>query len=261
MPEDTAHEAVDDALDAYNWVVDKLGTALSLDLGPVVLAGSSAGAFLALTTAASSVHRPRAVVSLYGLLDLADERYVTKGANILGLPLIETRSVLERFPSASQRGTVSVPGYPWPEDLMGDDRFALVMALHIEALLPDFATGIVGFGQSLAAKGRDVVPETDRRLFIGTFGYPSGLPPVFLLHGQDDAAVPFRISESTADRLRQAGARVTTEFPDNAQHGFDAMLGRVDIEADSSTQSRSVAVNSLRRVLSFLDQELSKSVS
>ncbi|KAI0528459.1 alpha/beta-hydrolase [Xylaria digitata] len=256
MPESTAHEAVDDALDSYSWVLDKLSSVLGTAIGPVVLAGSSAGAYLALTTAALSIQCPQAVVSLYGLLNLADKRYYTKGANILGIPTIETSPVLGLFPSVSQKRAVPISGYPWPEDLMGDSRFALVMALHIDTLLPDFATGVSGLSQSLAANGLDKIQRREQRLFIDAVGYPPGLPPVFLLHGKDDAAIPFRISESAADKLRQAGAKVAIEFPDNAQHGFDALLGRIDIEEGSFPASNSAAVNSLNRVLQFLDQEL-----
>ncbi|OIW29507.1 hypothetical protein CONLIGDRAFT_680352 [Coniochaeta ligniaria NRRL 30616] len=225
LPEATAHEAVDDALDAYTWV-----RCLSVARGR----SSRSTVFWILPTSATS---PRAPISW-------------------GIPPIETGPVLELFPSASRDGKPPVSGYAWPEDLMRDDHFAFVMALHIEALLPDFATGIVGLGQGLAAKGLDVIPESEKRLFIGAFGYPSGLPPVFFLHGRDDAAVPFRISESAADRLGRAGAEVTTEFPDSAQHGFDALLGRVEIEADCAAQSSPVAVDGLRRVLRFLDQEM-----
>ena len=141
---------------------------------------------------------------------------------------------------------------------MVDDRFRFVVALHLEALIPDYLTGIPGLSKSLAAEGLDAIPESERRLFISAFGYPAGLPPVFLLHGKDDAAVPFEISEIAAEKLRQASVEVTVEFPNNAQHGFDAFLGRVDIEADASEESSSVARNSLKAAIRFLDQELSR---
>jgi acetyl esterase/lipase len=130
--------------------------------------------------------------------------------------------------------------------------------LHLEALVPDFATGIAGLSQEIAANGRDAIPESAQRLFVDAFDYTRGLPPVFLLHGKNDTGVPFILSESAAEKLKKAGTQVTTEFPVDAQHGFDVALGRIDIESVSSGDSNSPAVDSLKRAIEFLDKEVSR---
>jgi len=63
---------------------------------------------------------------------------------------------------------------------------------------------------------------------------------------------------AAAEKLKKAGTQVTTEFPVDAQHGFDVALGRIDIESVSSGDSNSPAVDSLKRAIEFLDKEVSR---
>ena len=51
IPETTAHSCLDDAVDAYNWVLTKMGAEIELDVGKVVIAGSSAGGYVSLVLA------------------------------------------------------------------------------------------------------------------------------------------------------------------------------------------------------------------
>jgi acetyl esterase/lipase len=75
---DTAPAAVDDAMCAYKWVVDR---ALASNRNDIVVSGASAGGHLALVVGlmnASSNHRcraavaPRAVVNWFGITDIAE---------------------------------------------------------------------------------------------------------------------------------------------------------------------------------------------
>lgn len=261
LPETTAHRSVEDARDAYEWVVQQLAGTLNINTGPVILAGSSAGAYLALTAASMILAAapvdftpPRAMLLLYGLLDPSNERYTTKGTNILGLPPINPGPVLEGFASTHDTRGVVISGYSWPVSLPEDPRFALIQAAHIAARIPDIMTGVDGLSEAIAAHGPEAsIAASERKLFAVAFGALSGLPPTLLIHGRNDIGVPFAISQLAAEELKSCGVDVTTEFPDDAQHGFDVMLGHVDL--DESTQVRTTpAVESLRRALEFLDR-------
>jgi hypothetical protein len=47
---------------------------------------------------------------------------------------------------------------------------------------------------------------------------------------------------------------VTTEFPDDAEHGFDIFLGDVDLEDASSPVTVKSAIKGLLSVLAFLNR-------
>ncbi|KAK7398524.1 hypothetical protein QQX98_012100 [Neonectria punicea] len=217
MPESTAHDSVDDAADAYEWVSKRLSAELNISIGPLILSGSSAGAYLALTVASFTPTKPRALFLLYGMLDPADERYTTKGTNVLGLPPVEAGPVLAQFDSGGNEKEVARSGYPWPDDLATDSRFGLIMALHMEALIPDRMTGIDGLSKEIAIRGQKTsIPASAQRLFPKAFADLSGLPSTFIFHGKNDNVVPCRLSRSTAEVLQVLGVDVTTEFPDDA---------------------------------------------
>ncbi|KPM36036.1 hypothetical protein AK830_g10523 [Neonectria ditissima] len=254
MPESTAHASVDDAVDAYEWVLKRLATELDITIGPVVLSGSSAGAYLALTVASITPTKPRALFLLYGMLDPADERYTTTGTNVLGLPPIEAGPILAQYASSCNENDGVRSGYPWPNDLATDPRFALIQAMHMEALIPDRLTGIVGLSKAIATRGLETsIPASAQRLFPKTFADLSEFPPTMIFHGKNDNVVPCRLSQSTAETLKDAGVNITTEFPDDAHHAFDVHLGDVDLEDALAEERLTPGIQGLRNVIEFLD--------
>ncbi len=89
-------------MDAYEWVLNSLSEQLDIPVGPVILAGSSAGGYLALTTASLAERKPAAVLSIYGMLDPLNARYTTNGTNIFGQPPIDTAPVIEKLSALEQ---------------------------------------------------------------------------------------------------------------------------------------------------------------
>ncbi|KAJ4209628.1 hypothetical protein NW759_013484 [Fusarium solani] len=254
IPEATGHDALEDAVHAYEWVAARLAAQLGIRTGGVILAGSSAGGFLALAAARQATTRPLALISIYGMLDLAHERYTRKGTNIMGLPPVNGGPILDQFLAGDRAGAAVLSGYPWPLDLAKDSRFGLVAALHVEALLIDVVTGVPGLGEAIAAQGpKEAIPAEARPLFPATFGPLGSLPPTLLLHGRNDTGTPFETSLSVMAKLEDAGVRVTAEFPGDAPHGFDVLLGPVDLESQPSTVPDSEAVLGLKKVIGFLD--------
>ncbi|KPM45907.1 hypothetical protein AK830_g695 [Neonectria ditissima] len=252
MPETTAHSAIQDAKDAYNWVRSSLPGLLGRSIGTVHVAGSSAGGYLAMTTAMAAVEMPDSLLLVYGMLDPAGARYTTPGSNIFGRPVIDTEPVLREFPVGIDKADKKViSAYPLLGDPAQDLRFALISALHIEARFPDYMTGVAGISKAIAGEGLKAVLEEHRVLFPCSFGSFAKFPRTMLLHGLNDSAVLVENSFEMAKKLREAGVSVATEFPAEAEHGFDARAGNVDVEGGEGAGV--VAVESLRRVIGFLD--------
>ncbi|KAJ4094238.1 hypothetical protein NW760_001694 [Fusarium oxysporum] len=257
VPESTAHASLDDSIDAYNWVRSSLADAIGHPIGPVLLSGSSAGGYLALTTANAVEHKPDALLLIYGMLDAAGPRYTTPGTNIWGAPPFDTASVLSQFPRTKQNDDrKAISGYPPPENFQQDPRFQVASALHIDALFPDYMTGVEGLSREIASKGIDAIPDEHRLLFPLSFGDLARIPRTFLLHGVNDSAVTVDCSFVAEKKLREAGVEVVKDFPENAEHGFDVRTGNVDVEKAEADGIPNI--ESLRNVVRFLVSSVKK---
>ncbi|RAL15189.1 alpha/beta hydrolase [Aspergillus homomorphus CBS 101889] len=261
LPETTAHDAVADAVDAYQWVRTSLASTLQhLSPGPVIAAGASAGAYLALTSASQAEHKPDALLLLYGMLDPLHEHFTHPVDNFFGMTPSDSRPFFDAWAAGQQKDDPAATvrtGYPIPADPSTDARMGLIAALHGQALLPDYMAGVPGLaGRVRDGSGGevvDLVPEKARGLFAIACGRVAGLPPTAVVHGRNDVGVPVTISLSATETLRRLGVQVHAEFPDDAPHGFDAMLGDVDIERSRKAEGDTPALESLRRVLGWLD--------
>jgi acetyl esterase/lipase len=160
--------------------------------------------------------------------------------------------VLSKFPKAKESDDrKAISAYPPPENMESDLRFKVAASLHIDALFPDYMTGIDGLSREIANKGIDAIPEKHRRLFPLSFGDLAKLPPTFLLHGMNDSAVTVDCSVQAEKKLREAGVDVVKDFPEDGEHGFDVRAGNIDVEkADADGVAN---VESLRNAIRFLD--------
>lgn len=252
VPETTAHAALEDAVDAYEWTRSSLPDLLGRPVGSILLSGSSAGGYLALSTASLVVEKPAALLLIYGMLDPAGSRYTTPGSNIFGGPAIDTEPILREFPKRKENEERKIlSAYTLPENPMEDRRLALASALHIDALFPDYITGVDGVSRDIANKGIDAIPEEHRRLFPLSFDKLANIPRTMLLHGKNDLGVPVECSVEAEKKLRAAGSEVFTEFPEDGQHGFDVRVGNVNVEG--ADEDGITAVESLRNAIRFLD--------
>ncbi|SPN98458.1 uncharacterized protein DNG_01502 [Cephalotrichum gorgonifer] len=251
IPESTAQALLEDSIDAYNWVLSSLPSELGCTVDSVLMAGSSAGGYLALATAASVPKKPSALLLLYGMLDPTFDRYLTPGTTLFGGPPTDTSPILARFPiSSADDDREKISSYP-VQNLATDARFPLVGALHSDALVPDYMTGIPGLARSIRAEGVEAIPQVHRNLFPLSFGDLKDLPRALLVHGTIDPLVPVDLSTRAADVLGKAGVEVDVQLPTDADHGFDAKAGDVDIEGPDG--EKVVAYGSLRHALKFLD--------
>lgn len=251
IPETTAHDSVEDAVDVYQWVLKSLPSLIEMELGPVVIAGSSAGGFLALTTSVLVEKKPAATFCIYGMLDMINNHYLTKGGNIFGLPVFDTTLIRESLQEVREKPVLT--GYAYPADSAQDPRLKIISTLHIDALFPDYMTGVPGLAEKVAKEGVEAISPEHRPLFPLTFGRLTGLSPVIFIHGRNDSAVPAALSDVAVEKLEAAGVSVHAEFPDVAQHGYDRAAGR-KLESDPDGELSSPGFEALRKSLKVLDK-------
>lgn len=258
IPESTAHKAVEDAADAYGWVCSTLPGLIERSISSVLVAGSSAGAYLALTTSVTARERPSGLFLVYGMLDPLGERYTTPGLSLDGEAPIETGPVLKEFPMARPDGEEtrkSITAFPTQHPDI-EKRFNLCKALHIDAVFPDYMTGINGLSRAIAEKGMDAIPGEHAILFPLSFGNLGDVPRTMILHGLNDALVPADASKLAEEKLRAAGVEVLAEFPEDAKHGFDVGIG--DMEAETPDGEEVHGVDCLRKAIRFLESSVTK---
>lgn len=252
MPEAEGLDILEDAKDAALWVAKNVTPR-------IVLAGSSAGAYLALASAANSQTPPLlAVLSIYGILDLTAPRYIEAGTNFGGAPPVDTRERVEQVVAAMRTGDV-LDGYPFPAQPPTDRRFGWVAALHQDALIPDILTRTAGLSQSIRMDGTHVIPENLRDLFPATFNLTKDFPPTVLLHGDADVLVGYHQSTGIAEKLSVLGVNVLLENAVGQGHGFDVKGVPTTIDIDSRNVEDAEFYDSFRRVISFLDSSIRRS--
>ncbi|EXJ69408.1 uncharacterized protein A1O5_07444 [Cladophialophora psammophila CBS 110553] len=244
IPESSGDDVVQDAVDTYQWVLHSLST--HLDIQCLWLSRND-------DCESRWAKTGRSVVNLRHARPL-NALYTTKRANIFGQPHIDTAPVIEQLTALRQSRPQVLVGYPWPADPSRDPRFAIIATLHIEALFPDFIAGVPGLSEAVAEQGVNAVPPAQRHLFPLSFGGSSKFPPTVLFHGKNDSAVPWHLSQVAWEKLCEHGVDVYIEFPPDAEHGFDARTGRVDIERDNADILTAPSFEGLRNVLKSLDQ-------
>lgn len=246
LPEASGLDILSDTLDVTRYIYENVAKRL-------ILAGSSAGGYLALATAVLPEAPPvLSVLSIYGMLDLAHPRYVQPG-QVLKAPVDNITEQLECIYRASETGE-AIDGYAFPENLFVDKRFQWIAALHEAAKIPDILTRISGLAARIDTESVNTIPESHRSLFPATFGITARLPSVALIHGDRDDFVDFQQSARTAEKLQQRGVKVFLEKAEGQGHGFD-VEGDIDIDADRANVPSFLP--NLARVMRFLEEEVS----
>ncbi|RFU24478.1 hypothetical protein B7463_g11860, partial [Scytalidium lignicola] len=246
IPEATALEVLDDAIDALQWVSKNISIR-------VVSAGSSAGGYLALATGTNPRCPPLlAIFPLYGMLDVASIRYVTPGTPLRGRTL-DAAPIVKTIKELSTGNSQIISEYPFPANAPADPRFSMIAAMHQEALYLDVMTREKGLGAKVRAEGIEAIPEKYRPLFPASFGLRKDLPPVVLLHGKIDTLVGVEHSINVAAKLEKIGAKVQLEVYEQGEHGCDVHGVPSDIDVDEKKDGEPAVTEHLRKVAAFLD--------
>lgn len=195
------------------------------------------------------------VLSIYGMLDPAGQRYIYPGTPLRG-PVDNIEEKVREINEAITSGK-SIDGYPFPADASTDKRFAWISTLHQAAIYPDILTRVPGLSSRIAERGVSEIPEDVRPLFPASFGLKVGLPPMVLLHGDADVLVGVYQSILVAKKLKALGVRVHLELAKGEGHGFDAKQ-YIDIDSETRGTNDSTIVDTLRKVICCLEDFVSQ---
>ncbi|KAH6723525.1 Alpha/Beta hydrolase protein [Leptodontidium sp. MPI-SDFR-AT-0119] len=243
LPEATGQEMLSDAVDAFNWVSSNISQ-------KIIVAGSSAGGYLAFHVASqASSPRPMAVLSVYGMNNLTDDRY-TRGTTVMGIPDIPAIQFIADIEAAKTEQALS--GYDFPLNPSTDKRFLWATIVHQQALFPELLTGIPNLGKQIKGSGMDAIPAEARKFFSVPFKIEASFPPTALVHGSSDRAVNIDQSTAVAGILKASGVKVHLEVVEGKDHGFDAGFSEdIDVEEDGPKADSVLA--QLKSVVAFLD--------
>ncbi|KAL9084903.1 MAG: hypothetical protein Q9165_007856 [Trypethelium subeluteriae] len=207
LPESTGAEVLSDMEDLLAWIEADLPSLLAahnvqVDLSKVLVAGESAGGYLAVQSGLSRPDLVKAVIATYPMLDFDPSVYTAKGRKpILGNPEYPTSLIEDHLKN------MPLDADDKSRPISDDDpptRFQLAIASAQQGRIP----GFLGTGEKLYPMER-VLKEPLK-------------PVLFIAHGEDDSAVPVEGSRKFVQVLRnnQPDARVVL-LTQPGEHGFD----------------------------------------
>ncbi|KAK0546139.1 hypothetical protein OC846_005068 [Tilletia horrida] len=204
-----------DVVDALNYLATPAfaeATDGKVDTSRIILAGSSAGGWLALLAgtgiAVENLHvreRIKAIAAIYPMSTLNDSFWTTKQRP---LSYAENGRIYE---AREQAGALDEEGPIVTSVTLDSPRGAFFMYITQEAILPE-----------LLLKGTN--------LDAAHFGVPDGLraglvesmPPTFIIHGDADDKVPIRQATQVVDAAHEAGFKdVIFETAAGQNHMYD----------------------------------------
>ncbi|KAF5541681.1 beta-lactamase [Fusarium phyllophilum] len=215
LPEVKGRDILHDMGNFWNWVhsggpsrhLAEIGQhKLQLNLIRTLVVGESAGGYLALQSVLSGFVRPKAIIALYPMVDMKAAHFTKSYTkSIVGVPNYSNEDV-NKFLSA----TVAKPAIT-----EADPPVRL-----------DSAMAVVHNGRYLELLGEDpdlFILDRIKELALTSATYEKSLfPPLFLLHGEGDTAVPVDGTRKLVDCLQQFDPSTQIHLAIRpGDHGFD----------------------------------------
>ncbi|KAI0246271.1 Alpha/Beta hydrolase protein [Lactifluus subvellereus] len=255
LPPSTGHDVLEDVVDLFAFLdsTPLLGT-VQIDRTRLAVAGSSAGAFCAFFAATYANPKPRAVLSLYGLGgDLFTPHVLSSKPKtepfFLGYELLDPAEFSEfMYPKSASQAPIaqSQPAFFGPDSptpgMPSNPRMKVARLWLQLGVFLDYWTGL--HEPSISATLRELLTEEreedasammDARLrrALPPSAHPilpqllvsPEWPPVMLIHGSDDSAVPAQSSRAMHARLLDAKVVTTFRIMDGSGHSFDLKNG------------------------------------
>ncbi|KAK3623898.1 hypothetical protein LTR56_021354 [Elasticomyces elasticus] len=207
VPEASGAEILEDVKDFYSWLATpgnlarQLPAGIEADLDNLLVTGESAGGYLSFMSATLGLPAIKAVVMHYPMLDLRADHY-TKAyeKHIFDPPVPQIPA------QVLSKHIAGLTGHEVVASDLPVARIPLAMSMVQQGRTADFL-----------GKERSLYPL--EMLEDGTI---SKLPPLWILHGKQDTAVPAEGTYRFLDLLRDKvpGAKVHATFEDG-EHGFD----------------------------------------
>jgi acetyl esterase/lipase len=171
---------VEDLTAAYAWLQQTGPSRFGVDAGQVVVAGNSAGGYLALLAGFGVQRRPKAVISFWGYGDITGTWYTEPSEFYL--------TVRDRV--SRREALAAVGGSPVSEAPNPSERGLFYLYCRQQGRWPVEVTG------------HDPLTEPDWFTpFLPVRNVSSDYPPTLLIHGENDSDVPFEMSAQMADEL------------------------------------------------------------
>jgi acetyl esterase/lipase len=179
-PETKLPEILNDVDDALHWVRTEGPTLFHADPAHIAVVGQSAGAYLALMEGVRAAPRIQAIVSFYGYGNISGEWYSRPDAVFLKQPVVTMEEAYR------------VVGGPVLSESTPAERNTFYVYCRQTGLWPLEVTSI-----NPHVKPHDFAPYNPESLVTASY------PPTFLLHGDRDTEVPFRMSLRMAESLKR----------------------------------------------------------
>lgn len=208
LPESNGNDILADIADLWKWIREDLQPYLNtvsaestpqVDFDHIISIGDSAGGYLAvqsaLTKSAGSI---KAVVGLYPQLDVEDDFYNKKFTKKpFGIPMQPNELVDTHVANIA------------PGDL--------VSSAHPPSRI-DLACSIIQNGHLVKFLG------SDKALFpVEMVANVDGMPPLLILHGKEDSAVPVAGSERFVEAFKKKHPSTPVKLSlHSGDHGFDS---------------------------------------
>ncbi|KAG7407191.1 hypothetical protein Forpe1208_v012562 [Fusarium oxysporum f. sp. rapae] len=215
LPEAKGRDIIDDMASFWAWVssggpsrhLAKIrDQKLQLNLSRTLLVGESAGGYLALQSVLSGYVRPRAIIASYPMVDMKaahfTESYIKSINGVSNYP----NQDVDRFLAAT-RGKPHITEADPPVRL-------------------DSAMAVVHNGRYLELLGHEpelfILDRIEKLASTSNLG-KTLLPPLFLLHGEEDSAVPVEGTLKLVDALQRFDPDTRVHMAIRpGDHGFDS---------------------------------------
>ncbi|KAF2734743.1 alpha/beta-hydrolase [Polyplosphaeria fusca] len=211
-PESSGADMLSDLADFWTWLHTAFPTYLSSqdpslkpDLSRILVAGESAGGYMAIQSALTlPPNSLRAVLAQYPMTRRLD---FTPEDTPMGMPLTD-RSPMDAHLAAMKPGDMASSATP------PDRQFLVLLSAY-------------GLFDKYFGTGKDLWPITRvEDVDVGA------LPPMWIVHGEQDSAVPLWTSQVFVDKMRELGKgdEKVTLITAEGDHGFDLEIEEEDVE-------------------------------
>jgi acetyl esterase/lipase len=215
VPEVKAKDVIDDMKEFWAWFradgaqkhLASIGRSdVSLDVDRLLLMGESAGAYLAIQSILSQMIRPRCIIAVYPMLDLASEYYNTAFEKpIFGSPNVPTE-IVDKYLNDPEKKVITEDNPPsravFAMSMVQNGRVLEVMGNEPEILPIE------------RLRTRNLPPRDEKEPI---------LPPMFVFHGEQDSAVPVDGTKKFVQVLAEADPESKVHMALRpGDHGFDS---------------------------------------
>ncbi|KAI4718596.1 alpha/beta-hydrolase [Aureobasidium sp. EXF-10727] len=213
LPEANGREVLDDIADFWSWVktslpaeVGTMARGVEVDVSNVLVAGESAGGYLAIQSALLFPDAGiKAAISQYGMLDNKIAHFSQKGEKYMAGAPQQPESEIDDYLRDMKKGAVRTETHPW-------ELWLFICATVQAGRYLQF----LGDGNGVHA--------------IDNLETTKSIPACWVIHGKEDSLVPIEASNNFVDKLKQTHPDTPLRYTiQPGEHGFD---GAVTMDAD-----------------------------